>query len=165
MKYCFDPIGIIHVKYSKEEVKKSVQGVDGVIEVFEEYSMGLYNLNGFSHIIIIAFLHEVTDKQRKVLKVKPRRLLRFGLKEGELPEIGVFASDSPHRPNPIAISIVRLKKIQERFLYVDGLDLYDKTPVLDIKPYTLSRKIENLCFPQWYISLVEKYRSRLGLEI
>jgi len=48
---------------------------------------------------------------------------------------GVFATRAPARPNPIGISVVRLLKVEGRFLYVEGIDMVDGTPVLDIKPY------------------------------
>ncbi|RLG86307.1 MAG: tRNA (N6-threonylcarbamoyladenosine(37)-N6)-methyltransferase TrmO, partial [Thermoprotei archaeon] len=116
------PIGVVRVRYSDEEVKDSWirGGVDGVIEVFPEFEAGLEGIDGFSHLILIAWLHKVNDEQRKVLKVRHRRLLRFGIPYEDLPEVGVFCTDSPHRPNPIALTIVKLVKREGRFLYVEG---------------------------------------------
>ncbi len=159
--YCFKPIGFVRTRYSDEEVRASFEGVDGWVEVLEEYAEGLRGLEGFSHIILVAYLHKTAEEHRKVLLVRPRRLLRLGLSLDELPEVGVFATDSPHRPNPIAITIVRLHAVEGRFLKVSGLDLYDGTPVLDIKPYTVSRRVENPSYPEWYRRLY----SRVGVEI
>ena len=50
-------------------------------------------------------------------------------------EVGLFASRSPVRPNPIGLSIVRLKRIEGNVVYTSGLDVFDGTPLLDIKPY------------------------------
>jgi len=150
------PIGRVHVKFDDETVKKSMFGVKGEIEVFEEYEEGLEGIDGFSHLIIIAYLHKVKEEQKKVLKVRFRRLQRLGLKEEELPEVGVFCSDSPHRPVPIALTIVKLVRREGRRLYVENLDLFDETPILDIKPYTLERKIEEPKFPEWYEELWKK---------
>ncbi len=160
-RYCLEPIGIVRVDASKEEVKNSYEGVRGYVEIFEQYVSGLKCLEGFSHIILITYLHETTEEQRRVLVVKPRRLVRFGPSLEELPEIGVFASDSPHRPNPIGLHIVRLERIEGNRLYVLGLDAFDGTPVLDIKPYTVSRRVESPEYPKWYVEL----RRKTGREV
>ncbi len=160
-EYCFKPIGLVRVSAKREEVKSSYEEVEGYVEIFEEFSEGLLRLEGFSHIILITYLHETTREQRKVLVVKPRRLTRFGIPMDELPDVGVFASDSPHRPNPIGLHVVKLRRIEGNKLYVSGLDTFDSTPVLDIKPYTMSRRIENPEYPRWYIELT----NRTGREV
>ncbi|ADN50741.1 tRNA (N6-threonylcarbamoyladenosine(37)-N6)-methyltransferase TrmO [Vulcanisaeta distributa] len=149
------PIGIVRHGLSDDVVRASGKGVDGVIEVFEEFVDGLRNIDGFSHIILISLFNKVTRDQRNILVVKPRRLVKFGVSLDELPEVGVFASDSPHRPNPIGLSIVRLVSRDGRFLRVSGLDLFDGTPILDIKPYTPDRSvsISELTTPTWYSTL------------
>ncbi len=131
------------------------------MDVFPEFSEGLRGLEGFSHLILITCLHRVTEEQRKVLVVRPRRLVRFGLSLEELPEVGVFASDSPHRPNPIGLHVVRLEGIEDNRLIVSGLDTFDGTPVLDIKPYTISRLVERPSYPEWY----EELLRRTGREV
>lgn len=163
---CFKPIGYVKTPLSDEEVKNAwPDGVEGYVEVLEEYADGLRGLEGFSHIILVAYLHKVPEEARRTLKVKPRRLVRYGFKLEELPEVGVFATDSPHRPNPIAVSIVELVSIQGSRVYVKGLDLYDGTPVLDIRPYTPDRIIDTtkLKLAKWYSELYEKAR-KLGLH-
>ncbi|MDK2373301.1 MAG: tRNA (N6-threonylcarbamoyladenosine(37)-N6)-methyltransferase TrmO [Candidatus Korarchaeota archaeon] len=157
----FRPIGVIRTDASEEEVKSSYEGVRGYVEVFSEFSEGLKGVEGFSHLILITCLHRVSEEQRKVLVVRPRRLMRFGLSLEELPEVGVFASDSPHRPNPIGLHVVRLEGIEGHRLLVSGLDAFDGTPVLDIKPYTISRLVERPSYPEWY----EELRRRTGREV
>jgi tRNA-Thr(GGU) m(6)t(6)A37 methyltransferase TsaA len=155
------PIGIVHVNLNDDEVKAHWnEGIEGIIEIYEDYAEGLYGIEGFSHIILIAYLHKVTDDKRKVLKVKPRRLKMLGLNEEEIPEVGVFCTDSPHRPNPIAITIVELIERNDRFLKVKNLDLFDKTPILDIKPYTYSRIVQKIKIPEWYEKAIEKLKSK-----
>jgi tRNA (Thr-GGU) A37 N-methylase len=80
----------------------------------------------------------------------------LGFSEEELPEVGVFCTDSPHRPNPIALTITELSERNGRFLKVKNLDLFDKTPVLDIKPYTPSRLIQKIKLPGWYQKILKK---------
>ncbi|MEM0283916.1 MAG: tRNA (N6-threonylcarbamoyladenosine(37)-N6)-methyltransferase TrmO [Sulfolobales archaeon] len=151
------PVGFVRVSLPDDSVARAVRGVQGSIEILPEYEEALEGIEGFSHIIVIAYLHKAISR-RGVLRVRPRKFMRYGLSEEEIPEVGVFCTDSPHRPNPIAVSIVRLLKREGRILHVDGLDLFDGTPVLDIKPYTPSRRIEGIKLPEWYISLLEKIR-------
>ena len=153
------PIGIVHVEAGDEEVKSSISGVPGIVEIFPDYEEGLKGLEGFSHIILVTFLHKVIDRDRKTLLVKPRRLVKYGFKPEELPLVGVFATDSPHRPNPLGVSIVELTSVSGRFLRVKGLDVFNGTPVLDLKPYTPGRIMRELRLPEWYASLLEKARS------
>ncbi len=161
MEIKLKPIGVVHVDESDEEVKtKWIKGVKGVIEIFEEYAEGLDGIDGFSHLIVTAYLHKTTEEHRKVIKVKPRRLRLLGINLEELPEVGVFCTDSPHRPNPVAITIVKLIKRDGRFLEVEDLDLFDGTPVLDIKPYTPSRRVDNIKLPEWYQEVLAKIRGR-----
>ncbi|WP_367834168.1 tRNA (N6-threonylcarbamoyladenosine(37)-N6)-methyltransferase TrmO [Vulcanisaeta sp. JCM 16159] len=149
------PIGIVRHGLNDDVIRASSEGVDGVIEVFEEFADGLRGIDGFSHLILISLFNKVNREQRRVLVVKPRRLIKFGINPEELPEVGVFATDSPHRPNPIGLSIVRLIGRDGRFLRVSGLDLFDGTPILDIKPYTPDRSISasDLKAPEWYSRL------------
>ena len=158
----FNPIGVVHTDATIEEIKNSYFGVKGVIEIFPEYEEGLDGIEGFSHIIVIAYLHLTRPEHRKVLKVRHRRLRRFGIKIDDLPEVGVFCTDSPHRPNPIALSIVRLINRRDRFLYVDGLDLFDGTPVLDIKAYTPDRCIQEITMPNWFDIIKERVKAVFG---
>lgn len=88
--------------------------------------LALEELEKFSHIWLIFEFHENLNKIARP-KVHPPRL------EGKT--VGVFASRSPHRPNPIGLSLVKLEKIEGGTLYLSGIDLIDGSPVLDIKPY------------------------------
>ena len=162
MEIVLRPIGIVHVDVPDEVVSSSLNGVDGVIEVYPEYVDGLRGIDGFSHIILLAYLHKISSEGRRVLVIRHRRFLRFGFKLEELPEAGVFASDSPVRPNPIALSIVKLKKREGRFLYISNLDLFNGTPILDIKPYTPDRIIKEISLPEWYLNFWNKVKSKLG---
>lgn len=88
--------------------------------------LALEGLEGFSHLWIIFQFHQNTNL-RYHAKVHPPRL---GGKQ-----IGVFATRSPHRPNNIGLSLVKIEKIEGDSIYLSGIDLVDGTPVLDIKPY------------------------------
>lgn len=162
MEIVVKPIGIVKVDVEDDIVRTSIEGVSGRIEVFEEYREGLEGIDGFSHLLVLAYLHKVSSEQKRVLRVRHKRLVRLGFNVDELPEVGVFCTDSPHRPVPIALTIVRLKKRRENILYVDNLDLFDGTPILDIKPYTADRIVKNLEFPEWYIRLMKMVEEKIG---
>jgi tRNA-Thr(GGU) m(6)t(6)A37 methyltransferase TsaA len=109
----------------------------------------LDGIDGFSHILIIFYLHQVGEDRRSLLQVRPEN-------KEELPLVGVFATRSPVRPNPIGITAVKLLERRENVLKVLGLDAYDGTPVLDVKPY-LRRgdRIEEATMPDWLLRLWE----------
>jgi tRNA-Thr(GGU) m(6)t(6)A37 methyltransferase TsaA len=88
--------------------------------------LALQGLEGFSHLWVIFLFHQNTNL-RYHAKVHPPRM------GGE--QIGVFATRSPHRPNPIGLSLVKIEKIEGDSIFLSGVDLVDGTPVLDIKPY------------------------------
>ncbi|MFQ5999674.1 MAG: tRNA (N6-threonylcarbamoyladenosine(37)-N6)-methyltransferase TrmO [Candidatus Bathyarchaeia archaeon] len=99
------------------------------VKIFPEFCTGLQHLNDFSHIIILYWFH-LRDKEneRRTLRVIPKR-------HPDAPQVGVFASRSPSRPNPIGLCVTELVKIEECTLTVKGLDAFENSPIVDIKPY------------------------------
>ena len=85
--------------------------------------------------------------------MKPRALLRRGFTIEELPLLGVFALDSPTRPNPIGLTLVQFIKRDGNRLQVKGLDFFDGTPILDIKGYRPQYRVENYTLPEWFGNL------------
>lgn len=121
------PIGIIHTPY-KEPKGIPIQGkfeksVTGIIEIFPEYQKGLKDIEGFSHLILI--YHFSRSKEEKLV----------GKPFLEDQEHGIFAIRSPHRPNHLGFSIVKLKKVKDNIIIFSEVDMLDGTPLLDIKPY------------------------------
>ena len=98
-------------------------GCRGRVEVLPEFTGGLCDLEGFSHIYLVYHFHR---EPRANLRVTPFL---------DTTERGVFATRAPCRPNPIGLSIVRLLGRQDNVLEVDGADMLNGTPLLDIKPY------------------------------
>ncbi len=128
MDLCFRPIGVIHTGHTCPEESPIqpvyARGCQGRAEVFPEYAEGLKDLDGFSNIYLIYHFHRVNTVR---LSVKPF------LQDVER---GLFATRAPCRPNPIGLSVVELLYRKDNVLYVDGADMLDGTPLLDIKPYT-----------------------------
>jgi len=121
------PIGIIHTPY-KEPKGIPIQGkfeknVTGQVELFQKYKKGLKDIKRFSHIILIYHFN----------RSKEERLVGNPFLEDK--EHGIFAIRSPHRPNHIGFSIVKLEKIHGNTIIFSEVDILDGTPLLDIKPY------------------------------
>jgi tRNA-Thr(GGU) m(6)t(6)A37 methyltransferase TsaA len=126
MDYLMQPIGIIHSPFREKEVtpiQPSRSHANGQVEVFPEFVEGLQDLDGFSHIILLYVFH---CSEAYSLRVKP--FLDHQLH-------GLFATRYPCRPNPIGLSIVRLASVADNILEIEGVDVLDGTPLLDIKPY------------------------------
>ncbi len=140
VKIEFVPIGVVRNGLTNDEVKKSwPNGVEADIEVFPLYVEALDGIDVLTHLMVLFYLDKITEEERKILKVRPRRLIKHGLRPEDLPLRGVFCLDSPIRPNPIGLTIVRLLGRNQNILRVSGLDAYNGTPVLDIKPYKSDR--------------------------
>jgi len=121
------PIGVVK-NGVKEPERRDWKTVVSEIIVKEDLKETLDNLEQFSHIIVLYWMHRVDSSQRSVKKVHPKG-------RQDLPLVGVLASRSPARPNPIGMVIVKLLERNDNVLKVVGLDAIDGTPVLDIKPY------------------------------
>lgn len=123
----YRPIGLIHSPFQEAKgtpiQPTGAEGVAGNAEIFPEYSAGLKDLDGFSHIILLCHFHLAKGYS---LSQKPFM---------DQQERGIFAIRGPSRPNPIGLSIVRLTGIKDNIIYLKDLDILDGTPILDIKPY------------------------------
>jgi len=106
-------------------------GSPGRIEVFPDYAEGLDDIEGFSHLHLIYWLHRAADVLSSVAAPSPLKIVPF---LDDVPR-GVFATRAPVRPNPLGLSIVRLVERHGAELLVEDLDVLDGTPLLDIKPY------------------------------
>ncbi|HVP22830.1 MAG TPA: tRNA (N6-threonylcarbamoyladenosine(37)-N6)-methyltransferase TrmO [Conexivisphaerales archaeon] len=156
----FKPIGVAHTSATDDEVRDMGKEIEYAIEVFPEFSDALEGIDGFSHLIVLFHFDKLRPEQKGVLKVKPKKFLRRGLSIDQLPTVGVFSLDSPSRPNPIGFSAVRFVARDGLRLTVRGLEAFDGTPILDIKPYTPERRIPSVKVPAWYSGLDELAKKR-----
>lgn len=128
----YAPIGVVRSPYVERHgtPRQATVGDDaatGVIALNPEFRGSLKSLDGFDYVWVLAHMHLQTGKLRR-FQIKPPR--------GE-ERHGVFATRAPHRPSPISLSALKLVAVDEEKLEltVQGLDLLDGTPVLDVKPY------------------------------
>lgn len=149
MEITFKPIGVIRTRGSDAEVREKGD-LDGELEIYPEFAEALEGIDGYSHLFVIVYFHRLRPEQIGPLKVKPRGLLRRGFKLEELPLVGVFALDSPTRPNPIGLTLVQVIKREGNRIAVQGLDFFDGTPILDIKGYREQYRIDSYTLPEWF---------------
>jgi len=121
-------IGYIRTPYNESDPRPLTPDTTGTYKVVlgEEFSGGLYRLDSFTHIIVLFSLDRV-NSNKFTLTVFPPFAPSI--------EVGIFASRSPNRPNPIGMSIVEILHIENNIIYISPIDAFDGTPVLDIKPY------------------------------
>ncbi len=114
--------------------------LDDILEGIEEYS----------HLVVLYWAHAVPHERRTLTRVHP-----MGRKD--LPEVGIFSTCSPARPNPVLMTIVRLLKRNGNILEVTGLDAIDGSPVIDIKPYVSGFcPREGIRIPAWMQRIQEE---------
>ncbi|OQX51000.1 MAG: tRNA (N6-threonylcarbamoyladenosine(37)-N6)-methyltransferase TrmO [Candidatus Cloacimonas sp. 4484_209] len=147
----YKAIGIIHSPFKKPEgtpiQPEAAKNVTGTVELFSEYTKGLKDLIGFSHIILIYHFHLIRKSR---LYIKPFMDKHFH---------GIFATRAPSRPNPIGISVVRLINIKGNKILIKDVDIVDGTPVLDIKPYVPEFDIRRANKKGWLDTNVYKLPS------
>ncbi|MBI2917963.1 MAG: tRNA (N6-threonylcarbamoyladenosine(37)-N6)-methyltransferase TrmO [Chloroflexi bacterium] len=145
------PIGFVHnsVTGPKHE------GWEDVVSelVFDQkLAPALEGIEGFSHVLVLTWLDQVPPDKRSLLKLHP-------MDRQDVPLVGVFATRTQYRPNPIGASVVRLLERRGHILVVQGLDALDGTPVLDIKPHSSYHlPSEPVTVPEWNLRLHDQGR-------
>ena len=141
MEYRMRPIGVIHSPFIKQEltpIQSSRSDAFGKVEIYAEFVDGLRGVEDFSHLILLYVFH-CSDGYS--LTVKP-------FLDDQLH--GLFVTRYPHRPNPIGLSVVQLVGRQGNILEVQGIDMLDGTPLLDIKPYMPDFDVRHDVRTGWY---------------
>jgi len=141
MEFTMKPIGVIHSPFT-DKTQTPIQAARsqavGRVEVFPKFADGLQDLEGFSHIFLLYAFHQ---SDGYALRVKP--FLDDTLR-------GLFATRYPCRPNPIGLSVVRLLARRGNVLEIEGVDVFDGTPLLDIKPYVPEFDVRTDVKTGWY---------------
>ena len=134
----FTPIPIGHIRSPFTSTKSIPKGLgvkhdeEGTLEILPEFEPGLTDIEGFSHLFVIWAFDRSEGFEL------------FGPTPADNRPHGVFATRSPRRPNPIALTVVELLGRDGPRLRVRGIDMLDGTPILDIKPYMSTIPIEKL---------------------
>lgn len=151
MNICLKPIGTIHSPFTRLDgmpiQPSGARDVKGTIVLEEKYAPGLKDLDGFSHIILLYHFHESEGYQLSVtpfLDTVPR---------------GLFATRAPRRPNPIGLSVVRLLGVDGGTLAIQGIDVLDGTPLLDIKPWVPAFDAQDNVRSGWMTANLNDARS------
>jgi len=134
-----------------EKTDENWGGVVSRILLEPEFCGGLLGLKDFSHAIVVTYLHEARYERERHLQRRPMGL-------AEMPKVGIFSQRAKDRPNPIGITAVKIMRVGDSCLEVQGLDAVDGTPVLDIKPYVPQfDRIEKPVVPEWTDRLMKGY--------
>ncbi|MFX0174534.1 MAG: tRNA (N6-threonylcarbamoyladenosine(37)-N6)-methyltransferase TrmO [Candidatus Hodarchaeota archaeon] len=141
-KYVIYPIGFI---------RKSENG--DYLEILSEYRSAMFRLETISHIFVLWWMHKFDDPNaRKTFITIPR--VTNSLEPPQ--EMGIFATRSPMRPSPVGLTLVKILKVSESQVFIDHIDAYDGTPIIDIKPYlpNSDRVEKDIVLPPWFHHLL-----------
>ncbi len=142
MPMTIEPIGEVRCQI-KQPIRQGWGNVVSELVLKPEFAETTEGLEGFSHIIVLFWMHKVYPHPSPWGKIHPRG-------RQDLPLVGLFATRSPIRPNPIGMATVKLLERQGNILKVIGLDAIDGTPILDIKPYLPENDyVATAKFPDW----------------
>ena len=147
MEFIMRPIGVIHSPFTQKDktpIQASRSRAIGVVEIYPEFADGLKDIEALSHIYLLYAFHESSGYE---LQVKPFL---------DDQKHGIFATRYPYRPNPIGLSIVRLISRENNILTVEGIDMLDGTPLLDIKPYVPDFDLRTGVRTGWYETRSQK---------
>lgn len=150
-KIVLTPIGFVRTKAVGDDVRN--RSITSQIVVNQALTKALEGIDGFSHLFVLFWFNEVLNGERATLKVHPRG-------REDLPLLGVFATRTKLRPNPIGLTLVELVKVEDNVLTIRGLDAFDGTPVLDIKPFDFWDSPKEAKVPQWWNKLEEEKVQR-----
>jgi tRNA (adenine37-N6)-methyltransferase len=144
------PIGVVESPVT-EQTDENWGQVTSRIVLQPEYAGALSGLKGFSHAIIVTYLHQAKYVKEKHLQRRPRGM-------ESMPKVGIFSQRAKDRPNPIGVTTVKITDVGESYIEVKGLDVINDTPVLDIKPYFPQYdQIHSPKVPEWVNRLMENY--------
>jgi len=153
MKFIIEPIGYVHSD-RQETIDDNWNDVKSWIELNDNYSAeSLAGLNEFSHVEIIYYFHKVNSADIVIKSEHPRENLNW-------PKVGIFSQRKKARPNLLGTTICEVIKVEDKKIYIRGLDAVDQTPVIDIKPVFkeyLPDDISKVKQPVWVSELMKNY--------
>jgi tRNA-Thr(GGU) m(6)t(6)A37 methyltransferase TsaA len=145
------PIGVVHSPFTQPPgtpiQARGGAGTEATVEVFAEFTKGLTDLEGFSHVILLYYFHLCRGFDLTVtpyLDTRPH---------------GVFATRAPRRPNALGLSVVQLRAVEGNVLRIVGADMVDGTPLLDIKPYVPEFDAVLECHTGWLENVADRAKD------
>lgn len=150
-KICLKPVGFVQTEAVGKEV--NTKALISKIVFDETYLEALDGIEDFSHLFVLFWLHETTEKDPKKLKTHP-------CGRDDMPLVGLFATCTPNRPNPIGLTRVKLLNVQRNVITVQGLDAFNGTPVLDIKPFDHWDKTADFKIADWWKKIVDERKNK-----
>jgi tRNA-Thr(GGU) m(6)t(6)A37 methyltransferase TsaA len=154
-KIALKPIGFVKTKAIAKEVRD--KGNVSEIVFSEGLAEALDGIEDFSHLFVIFWMHEISEEERRTMKVRPRG-------RRDMPLLGAFATRTPHRPNPIGLTLVELLEVEDNVVTVRGLDAFDGTPILDIKPFDYWDMAEDARVPEWWMKMEKEKPGKRGIS-
>ena len=137
-----EPLGYVRSQFDEDKGDKN-EGY-AILEFDPKYTEALDGIEKYSHIFVLYWMHKLDNSLRSISKTHPRG-------REDLPLVGVLATRGKARPNPIGLTVVELIERRGNVLKVKGLDAYDGSPILDIKPYDYYDIKEKIRVPTWWL--------------
>lgn len=137
-----EPLGYVRSEFDEDRGDRN--GGYATLEFDSKYAEALDGIEEYSHIIVLYWMHRVDNSLRSTYKTHPRG-------REDLPLVGVLGSRGKARPNPIGLTVVELVERRGNVLKVKGLDAYEGSPILDIKPYDYYDIKEGVKVPAWWL--------------
>lgn len=150
-KIVLKPIGVVKTETVGDEVKEKNRTSQIIVK--RELTEALEGIEDFSHLFVLFWLNQISSEERKTVKVHPRG-------RRDMPLLGVFATRTKLRPNPIGLTLVELVKAEGNVLTVRGLDAFNETPVLDIKPFDFWDTAKDAKVPWWWRKLEKEKEQK-----
>jgi tRNA-Thr(GGU) m(6)t(6)A37 methyltransferase TsaA len=126
MAITMEPIGVVRTETDKVPRHWTVSDVKGTLVIDKQYQKGLKDIQAGQQIVVIFHFHKSPNFKSDFLVQKPPHRNE---------KLGVFSICSPNRPNPLGMSVLDVLQIKDNIICVQGLDMMDGTPILDIKPF------------------------------
>ena len=126
MAITMKPIGVVHTDADQVPRHWTVSDVKGTLVINKQYQKGLKDMKDGRQIVVIFHFHKSPDFTPDLLVQQPRHRNE---------KRGVFSICSPNRPNPVGMSVLDVLRVEDNVIYVQGIDMIDGTPILDLKPF------------------------------
>ena len=125
MELIVKPIGYVYTDADQIPINWETSEVEGKLVLDKKYQKGLSDIQKGQHIYLLYHIHKSLKFTDQHLRVVPPKMER---------KLGVFSTNSPIRPNPIGLSLVKVIRVEGNIIHIKGVDMLDQTPILDIKP-------------------------------